>query len=128
MTFNPQPKPEKSPKKGKKPLKRTAIKKSFKATGEKELFENIATSREWICFVTGEKLWELKPTQFAHILPKALNKFPRYKLFEKNIVLLSDWTHRQWDFAPRSELKKDDRFDKLFKLEAELKQQYPETI
>src|SRR6478609_1320964 len=100
--MRPDPKPEKTPKKPKKALKRSAIKKKVKVTGEREIFESIAASREWICCVTGEKLWELKPSQFLHVLPKALNRCPKYKLYPKNIVLLSDWAHRQWDFAPRS--------------------------
>lgn len=111
-------------KKKPKPLKRTPLKKVKKKTGEKEIFESIAESREWVCFVTGEKLYELKPTQFGHVLPKALNKYPHFKLKPENIVLLSDWAHYQWDFGVRYELKKDPRWDKMFKLEAELKTEY----
>ena len=125
--FNPQPKSVtiKKPKKG---LKRTAIKKKFKVTGEAEIFAEIAEEREWICAVTGEKLWELTPTQFLHVLPKALNRFPKYKLYKKNIVLASNEVHRKWDFSPRSELRKDPQFDVLFELEEELKNQYPNII
>jgi len=94
------------------------------ATGEKELFEEIASEREWIDYVTEEKLWKLTPTQFLHVLPKALNKYPLFKLYKKNIVLGSDETHFKWDKVPRSELKKDQRFDKLFALEAELIEEY----
>lgn len=125
MTFNPQLKQGMPDKKDKKPIKRNPIKKKRKRTGEKPLFEAIAESREWICFVTGEKLYQLKSTQFSHVLPKALNKYPLYKLYEPNIILLSDEAHRMWDFSPRSELMKDPRFDKLFELEAKLKAHYP---
>jgi hypothetical protein len=106
---------------GKKSGKYKYIKK---ATGEKELFEQIAIEREWKCFVTGQTLWELKSSQFSHVLPKALNKFPLFKLNPDNIVLLSDEAHRLWDFGSREELKKDSEWDKMFKLEAELKKQY----
>jgi hypothetical protein len=95
-----------------------------KATGEKELFEDIATEREWVDFVTGEPLRQLTPTQFLHVLPKALNKYPLFKLYKKNIVLGSDETHFKWDNAPRSELRKDPQFDKLFALEEELIEEY----
>ncbi len=94
------------------------------ATGEKQLFEEIAAEREWVDFVTDEKLWQLTPTQFIHVLPKALNKYPLFKLYKKNIVLGSNETHFKWDKVPRSELKKDPRFDKLFQLEEELKEEY----
>lgn len=114
------------PKKQPKPLKRTPIKKKFKVTGEKELFEEIAIEREWVDFVTGEKLWQLTPTQFIHVLPKALNRYPLFKLYKKNIVLGSNETHFKWDKVPRSELRKDPQFDKMFALEEELKKEYLE--
>ena len=97
---------------------------SIKPTGEKEVFQEIAGEREWICFVTGTPLTELTATQFMHVLPKALNKYPLFKLYKKNIQLAADEIHYAWDFKPRSELKKDPRFDKLFELEEELKQEY----
>lgn len=122
--FNPQPKKGMPPKKERKPLKRTPLKKGKKPTGEKQVFTSIAESREWKCFVTGEILHALKPTQFAHVISKAENKYPKYKLNPDNIVLLSDWAHYQWDFGVRSELKKDKRFDKLFTLEQELLNEY----
>ena len=95
-----------------------------KATGEKNLFEDIAAEREWVDYVTGEPLRQLTPTQFLHVLPKALNKYPLFKLYKKNIVLGSDETHFKWDKAPRSELRKDPQFDKLFALEEELIEEY----
>jgi hypothetical protein len=93
-------------------------------TGEREIFAEISNERDWRCYVTGIELKELKASQFAHVLPKALNKYPLFKLYKNNIVLLSDEVHYAWDFKPRSELKKDSRFDKLFVLEEELKQEY----
>ena len=121
--FRPDPKPEPKPKKEKKPLKRTAIKKKFKITGEASIFEEIAEEREWVCFVTGDKLTELTPTQFMHVLPKALNKYPKMKLYKPNIVLASNDTHYRWDFMPRSSLI-GEGWDRLRKLESELKEKY----
>lgn len=122
--FRPYPKQGMPPKKKRKPLKRTPLKKGKKPTGEKQVFQEIAESREWKCFVTGEILHELKPTQFMHVLPKALNKYPLFKLYEPNIQLASDKVHYAWDFIPRSELKTNPMWDKLFKLEAELLEEY----
>jgi len=116
--------------KAKQAKKRAAGKKSGgykyvrKATGEAELFEEIASEREWVDFVTSEPLRELTPTQFIHVLPKALNKYPLFKLYKENIVLGSNDTHFKWDNVPRSELKKDQRFDKLFALESQLIEEY----
>jgi len=93
-------------------------------TGESEVFESIAETRDWVCFVTGERLNELTPTQFMHVLPKALNKYPKFKLYEKNIVLASNDTHFKWDHTSRSELRKDPRFNALFDLEEQLKEEY----
>lgn len=101
--------------------------RKFKAktpTGEREIFAEIASERDWRCYVTGVELKELKASTFAHCLSKALNKYPLFKLYKPNIVLLADEIHYAWDFKPRSELKKDPRFDKLFALKEELKQEY----
>lgn len=117
------------PKKEKRPLKRTRIKYKKKDTGQISVFEDIAESRDWVCFVTGKRLNQLTATNFGHVLPKALNKYPLYKTFEKNIVLVTDEIHFLWDHTPRSELlAKEPRFQKMFELEDKLKAQYPKII
>lgn len=98
--------------------------KPKKGTGEAEVFAEIAEEREWICFVSSQGLLELTATQFMHVLPKALNKYPLFKLYKPNIQLATNEVHYLWDHTPRSELKKDRRFDKLFALEEQLKQEY----
>lgn len=94
-----------------------------KATGEAEVFEEIAEEREWRCYVTGEPLRHLTPTSFMHVLSKALNKFPLFKLHKPNIQLVKDDIHFRWDHTPRSELT-EPYWEKLFKLEEELKNEY----
>lgn len=103
---------------------RKPILKSKKGTGEAEIFAEIAEEREWICFVSSISLKELTATQFMHVLPKALNKYPLFKLYKKNIQLASDEIHYAWDFWPESKLRADRRFDKLFALQEELIQEY----
>jgi len=125
--FRPHPKSSPTNKKEKKPLKRSAIKQKKKITGEAALFREIAEERQWVDFVTGESLLFLTPTNFLHVLPKALNKFPKMKLFKKNIVLGSNDTHFDWDNRPRSELRKNSMWNKMFDLESELLKEY-ETI
>ncbi len=108
------------------PSKQKGVKIQFKrkGTGEAQIFEEISEEREWRCFVTGIELRELKASTFAHILPKALNKYPLFKLYKPNIQLVADEIHYAWDFKPRSELRKDPRFNKLFELEEKLKEEY----
>lgn len=97
--------------------------KPKKGTGEKEIFEEIAAEREWVCFVTQKNLMELTATQFGHVLPKALNKYPLFKLHKPNIQLFSNEIHYRWDHMPRSTLV-EPMWKKLFELEAELKEEY----
>ena len=122
--FRPNPKSGPTPKKEKKPLKRSAIKQKKKVTGEAALFRQIAEERPWIDFVTGERLPFLTPTSFLHVLPKAKNRYYKMQLYKKNIVLGSDDTHFAWDNRPRSELRKDPKWNKMFELEAELLEEY----
>ncbi len=121
---NHQLKQDKKKASGKKVSKSFASYGYKEPTGESDLFSEIAEEREWICFVYGDILTELKPQQFAHVLPKALNKYPLFKLNPRNIVLLSDKAHYLWDFGVRAELRKDERFNALFELEEELKKEY----
>lgn len=92
-------------------------------TGEKQLFENIAEERDWKCYVTGEYLSCLGATSFMHVLPKALNKYPLFKLYPPNIQLVKDEIHFRWDHTPRSELT-EPYWQKLFDLETDLKNEY----
>lgn len=113
------------PKKENIPLNRTRIKYKKKDTGQKLLFENIAEQREWCCFCCGIRLWQLTATSFSHLLPKTLNKFPLYKTYERNIILLCDSCHYTLDHQPRSLIVNDPKWEKILILEKELKEQYP---
>lgn len=121
---NHEQKQEKKKASGKKPSKSFQSYSFKEPTGEAQMFEEIAAEREWVCYVTGVPLKELTPTSFLHVLPKALNRYPKFKLYKKNVVLGTDEIHFKWDKSPRSELKNDHRFDKLFALEEELKNEY----
>lgn len=121
--FNPCPKEGMPPKKAKKALKRSPIKKKFKKTGESIIFEEIAAERDWKCFVTGSKLPHLSATSFMHILPKALNRYPKMKLYKPNIVLVRDDIHYAYDFMPKSTLV-EPYWDKVWELQAELLNEY----
>ncbi len=129
MTFNPQPKSGMPPKKSKKPLKRTPLKKVKKATGEKDVFEIVLERLgdiETRCFVCDEKIRLITHHNFAHILRKG--RYPKARLDPNNIRIMCykiDGTgcHSKFDFSPRSELKGAD-WERVFELENILKKQY----
>ena len=94
-------------------------------TGEGELFLNKWNTEEHVSFIDGSYLGEdCEPTFFLHVLPKAKNKYPLFKLYPKNIVLGTWDQHFQWDQRPRSEIINDPLWKPMFDLEAELKAEY----
>lgn len=120
--FRPDPK-KFSQKKIPTKLKRVAIKKKFKPTGEKILFEAIWNSRKHVSFIDENFLGnEAKTFFFAHVLPKG--KYPNFRLLDRNIVLLTQEQHHQFDFMPRSEIINHPQWQKLFELEEKLKSEY----
>lgn len=108
------------------------------ASGELDVFEakvNSLPDHETRCFRCEKRIAVLTPHNFAHVLAKG--KYPLFRLNPENIVLLchsfiaddegNQGCHYSWDFKPRSELTADG-WDKMFKLEAELKATYPNII
>ena len=94
-------------------------------SGEGALFTAIANTRPHYDFVTKEYLGEeLGPVNFIHVLAKGQNKYPLFKLLDKNIVLGSYDTHYLWDNGLRSELILLPEWASMFELEAELKEEY----
>jgi hypothetical protein len=133
--FNPQPKEGPKPKKEKKPLRRTAIKKKFKVTGEKNVFhevlDGLSDMEETKCFVCQIPIALVTHCNFGHVLSKG--KYSKFRLNPDNIVLLchriiadddgSQGCHHSWDFKPRSELT-GEGWERIKELEAELKEHY----
>lgn len=119
--FVPDPKPEKVIK-GKEPVK---MKK--KVTGEGALFKAIWETRPHKSFVSGEDLGkDGYPWMFAHVLPK--KKYPDFRLLDRNIVLLTQEEHHEWDNGLRAELSMDRKWDKMFDLERQLIEEYNKQI
>jgi hypothetical protein len=112
------------PKKVNKPLTRVPLSYKREPTGEKNIFEEIWNERPHKSFINGEDIPYFDVSCFAHVLPKAQGKFPKFKLYKDNIVLISRTQHYQWDNGLRSELKLLPEWDKMFKLEAELIEEY----
>jgi len=142
MKFNPQPKKGMPPKKTPKPLKRTAIKKKFKKTGEGETFEvvlnNLSDMEPTCCFVCGLPIAIVTHNNFAHVVSK--KQFPLLRNEPEAIRILchsivsrvnevtglpTNGCHSDWDTKPRSELTHE-MWIPMFELEAELKEHHKE--
>lgn len=69
---------------------------------EKELFREIWYSRPRVSFLSGKPLKYEEDGQFwvnlfAHVLAKGKSKYPRFKLYSKNIILLTPEEHMLLD-------------------------------
>jgi DNA-directed RNA polymerase subunit RPC12/RpoP len=103
-------------------------------TGEKVMFEMIWNEREHKSFLTEQSLegyfgHESWFALFAHVLSKAQNKYPKFKLYKKNIVLLTPFEHHLLDHGTekqREDYAKEYNCDwnKIYKLKEELKNEY----
>ncbi len=139
--FNPQPKKGMPPKKERKPLKRSAIKKKFKKTGEGETFERVIENLgevETRCFVCDIPIALVTHNNFAHILNK--KQYPLFRNEPENIRIMchsiisrinektrlpTNGCHSDYDTKPRSKLTHE-MWDKVWELQEELKQAYKE--
>jgi len=100
---------------------------------EIELYHKIWDMRDHVSFLSGKPLvskgssfWH---NQFAHVLAKGKAKYPMFKLYSKNIILLTPEEHNLLDFC-----SKDDRdkyglrnrcdWNKVVNLIDELKEEY----
>lgn len=114
---------DKKPKRIKTILKRSN-KSGKRSTGEKVLFEAIWNSRPRKSFLTGEPLGnDAYAWFFFHILPKG--KYPKFRLYDKNIILMTQQQHNDWHSKTRAQLlEKDPRWSKVFDLYDELLEEY----
>lgn len=83
--------------------KRTATTRPCKVVKQSELpalYREIISERPLISFLTGKPLGPFDLRNFtccAHVLAKGQNKYPRFKSYKKNIVLLSQMEHHLFD-------------------------------
>jgi hypothetical protein len=119
--FRPDPKP--LPKVKVKCDLKKAVKK--KVTGEADLFREIWMKRPHVSEISGEPLGdEMCSWMFMHVLSKAQNKYPLFKLLPRNIILGTWEEHHIWDKAPRSEIINDPKWKSMLDLEKQLKEEY----
>lgn len=114
--FKPDPKPEKKAK----------VKKAYrykrKPTGEKQVFKTIWDESPHASQIGGVDIIDPTPTNFLHVLPKAKNKYPKFKLNPQNIILGTVYEHYVWDH--KRSLATGPEWKFMFELEESLKKQY----
>ena len=108
-----------------------------------EFYNKVWESRPHKSFLTGTPLLEDKESsfwinQFAHVLPKGLSMYPKFKFYEKNIILLTAYEHTLLDFASENQrmmyqmLMRESGvqcdWEKIYTLRETLKQEYNEQL
>lgn len=96
---NPKPKS-----KLKEPVKKVA----FKPTGELILFQSIWATRKHECAVCGEHLKEFSVWFFSHVLAKS--SYPRFRLYDKNILLKCKQHHIDYTEKSINDLIKSEEY------------------
>jgi len=115
-------------------VNKTIKKPKYKASGERTLFDSIWTTRNRVSFISGKDLEQynalgLYLNMFAHVLSKAQNKYPKFKLYDKNIVLLTPEEHYLLDFGTKDQREKyakenDCSWQELYEFRDYLKELY----
>ena len=103
-------------------LKKQAIQRKRKVTGEGELFKEIAQERPHICFVTGTPILHITHWNFLHVVSKGSN--PALRLLKENIVLGQRWVHDIYDNGDRAKLEKYEGYHKMIEIHDRLIREY----
>lgn len=96
-----------------------------KKTGQIEVFLDIWEERQHVSFLSGSLLPKFNVSLFAHVLSKAKNKYPEFKLYKKNIILLTPYEHMLLDHGTKSQREAYGfNWDKIESLKQELLDEY----
>ena len=105
-------------------------------SGEAELYKAIWDSREHKSFLSGKPINLVEGSNFwfnvfAHVLAKGKAKYPKFKLYSKNIVMLTPEEHNLLDHCSSDEREKYAKrtgcdWNKIYNLAEELKEEYKE--
>ena len=66
-------------------------------SSETELFKHIWDTTPHYSYVSGIPIREPSPANFAHVLSKAVNRYPHFRLFPDNIILVTQEEHNLID-------------------------------
>jgi hypothetical protein len=95
-----------------------------------DMFKILANTRPHICFITGAKITGgIKPINCLHVLPKAKNQYPAWRLNPRNIVFAQSQCHVDEHSQPREVLesrpgKEGEGWRRYFKMQDEFKVEY----
>ncbi len=102
-----------------------------KPTGEKLVFNIVWKKQKGRCFITGKFIShkDVMASNFVHILSKAQNKYPAFKLYDKNIVMTVSRFHQLYDHGTKDKMYSEfadykKNIDKFFELKKELVNEY----
>lgn len=119
---------------GFKTIKKSIKTKPKEATGEKILFETLFATRKHTSFISGLKIDDISHSNCAHVLAKGQNKYPKFKLLDRNIVFLTVLEHHLYDNGTIEQRQKYAEqmikvgvvvnWKKLYDLRDELKNEY----
>jgi hypothetical protein len=109
--------------------------KPKEATGEKVLFTALINTRKHVSFISGLPISNIDHNNCVHVLAKGKNKYPKFKLYDKNIVFLTREEHHLYDNGTHDQRKDYTAsqflrnniivdWKKLFDLRDELKKEY----
>jgi len=84
-----------------------------------EFFMEIWSERDHYSEISGEPLYEFSPVYFSHLVTKGSRPDLRHN--KDNIVLMTFDEHREWEFGDRDKLRKDKKWNKVFKQFEKLK-------
>jgi hypothetical protein len=137
--FNPDPKPPKREKKKNIRIKqkRFNIKYLYPAdwgfNTESQMYKHIWDTRKHKSFLSGKYISQPMPWNFAHVLAKGLAFFPKYRLNDNNVILLTRQEHTLLDHGNSAQIAKYEKenncnfqiiYDLYEKLKREYKQEY----
>ncbi len=105
---------------------KTPYKYVRKATGELDIFRELAEEKGSRSEISGEPIARLTPSNFIHVLAKGQGKFPLFKTYKKNIVIGTAAEHTAYDQGNVAELMANPMWDSFFKLRDELLDEYKE--
>jgi hypothetical protein len=92
-------------------------------TGEGILFQTILNTRPHVDFITGEPILNANFYNCHHILTK--KSYEKFRLFDKNVILLTDENHYAIHSIALSDLiEVDSRWQKYIDLQQTLKELY----
>jgi len=96
-----------------------------------DLYKEIWYERGMKCYFTGKPLnyeigTSLWRSCFMHVLAKGQNKYPLFKLYKANIILVDPSIHHEYDHGTEDKLRVllGDKLEELYSIKDKLKNEY----